>query len=275
MSARLFGVSSVLALMAAMPALAEMNFNRISTFATPDNMAEGEDRGRVTSAEIISASPDGMTLIYTDSPLGVVGLIDIADPKAPKALGNIAVGGEPTTAKIIGGMAFAGVNTSADHVNTSGKLVSIDLATKAVTAECELGGQPDSVATAKDGSFLAIAIENERDEDLNDGKLPQMPAGFVVKLPVKDGVVDCAGLQKIAGPHERAVDAHPDDVVTRGGLRAHHALPERQPGSFGRHEDNPLDGVGRAVQGAEPGQPLPAVRGHCCGPRTDHGQPVG
>jgi hypothetical protein len=197
MSARLFGVTSALALMAAMPALAEMNFNRVATFATPDNMAEGEDRARVTSAEIISASPDGMTLIYTDSPLGVVGLIDITDPKAPKALGNIDVGGEPTTAKIIGGMAFAGVNTSADYVNTSGKMVAIDLATKAITGECELGGQPDSVAAAKDGSFLAIAIENERDEDLNDGKLPQMPAGYVVKLPIKDGAMDCAGLQKI------------------------------------------------------------------------------
>ncbi len=197
MSARLFGVTSALALMAAMPALAEMNFNRVATFATPDNMAEGEDRARVTSAEIISASPDGMTLIYTDSPLGVVGLIDITDPKAPKALGNIDVGGEPTTAKIIGGMAFAGVNTSADYVNTSGKMVAIDLATKAITGECELGGQPDSVAAAKDGSFLAIAIENERDEDLNDGKIPQMPAGYVVKLPIKDGAMDCAGLQKI------------------------------------------------------------------------------
>jgi hypothetical protein len=197
MSARLFGVTSALALMAAMPALAEMNFNRVATFATPDNMAEGEDRARVTSAEIISASPDGMTLIYTDSPLGVVGLIDITDPKTPKALGNIDVGGEPTTAKIIGGMAFAGVNTSADYVNTSGKMVAIDLATKAITGECELGGQPDSVAAAKDGSFLAIAIENERDEDLNDGKLPQMPAGYVVKLPIKDGAMDCAGLQKI------------------------------------------------------------------------------
>lgn len=197
MCIRLLGFSSVLALVTAMPALAETNFNRVSTFATSDNMAEGEDTARVSSAEIISASPDGMTLIYTDSPLGVVGLIDITDPKAPKALGNIDVGGEPTTAKIIGGMAFAGVNTSENYIKTSGKLVTIDLATKAITAECELGGQPDSVAAAKNGSFLAIAIENERDEDLNDGKIPQMPAGFVVKLPVKDGVVDCVGLQKI------------------------------------------------------------------------------
>ena len=191
------GLTSALAICAALPALAEPTFNRIASFATPLNMAAGEDLARAPSAEIISASEDGMTLVYTDSPLGVIGLIDITDPAAPKALGNIDMGGEPTTAKIIGGMAFAAVNTSKDYVNTSGKLVSIDLATKAVVAECELGGQPDSVAAAKDGSFLAIAIENERDEDLNDGELPQMPAGFVVKLPVNAGVVDCAGLQKI------------------------------------------------------------------------------
>ena len=197
MSVRIFGVTSVVALVAAVPALAEMTFNRVASFATPDNMADGEDRARVTSAEIVSASPDGMTLVYTDSPLGAIGLIDITDPKAPKALGNIDVGGEPTTAKIFGAQAFAAVNTSADFVSTSGKLVTIDVATRAITAECELGGQPDSVAAARDGSFLAIAIENERDEDLNDGELPQMPAGFVVKLPVNDGVVDCAGLQKI------------------------------------------------------------------------------
>ncbi|MDZ4309032.1 MAG: esterase-like activity of phytase family protein [Cypionkella sp.] len=191
------GLTSALAMCAALPALAEPNFNRIASFATPLNMAAGEDLARATSAEIISASEDGMTLVYTDSPLGVIGLIDITDPAAPKALGNIAMGGEPTTAKIIGGMVFTAVNTSKDYVNTSGKLVSVDLATKAVVAECELGGQPDSVAAAKDGSFLAIAIENERDEELNDGELPQMPAGFVVKLLVKDGVVDCAGSQKI------------------------------------------------------------------------------
>ena len=197
MAARLLGLTSVLAIMAAMPAMAEQNFNRIATFATPDNMAEGEDRARVTSAEIIAASDDGMTLVYTDSPLGVLGLIDITDPAAPKPLGNVAVGGEPTTAQIIGGFAYSGVNTSENFTAPSGKLVTVDLATKAVVAECDLGGQPDSVAKAADGSFLAIAIENERDEDVNDGALPQMPAGYVVKLPLKDGAVDCAGLVKI------------------------------------------------------------------------------
>lgn len=193
---RFLTLTSVLALCSA-PAMADPVFTRIASFATPMNMAEGEDRARETSAEIITASDDGMTLIYSDSPLGVIGLIDITDPRAPKPLGNVDVGGEPTTAQVIGGQVFVGVNTSESYTAPSGKLVTVDLASKSVVAECDLGGQPDSVARAKDGSFLAVAIENERDEDVNDGALPQMPAGFVVKLPVKDGAVDCAGLQKI------------------------------------------------------------------------------
>lgn len=196
---RFLTFTSALALVAATPALSEPVFNRIASFATPQNMAEGEDHARPTSAEIITATEDGMTLIYSDSPLGVIGLVDIADPKAPKPMGNIDMGGEPTTAQVIGGMAFVGVNTSESYTAPSGKLVSVDLASKAVVAECDLGGQPDSVARAKDGSFVAVAIENERDEDLNDGDLPQMPAGYVVKLPLKDGAVDCANAQKIDG----------------------------------------------------------------------------
>jgi hypothetical protein len=189
--------ASALALIAALPALAEPSFNRIATFATPLNMAAGEDTARVTSAEIISASEDGNTLVYTDSPLGVIGLIDITDPTAPKPLGNIDMGGEPTTAKIIGDKIFVAVNTSESFTAPSGKLVTVDLASRAVVGECDLGGQPDSVASAKDGSFLAIAIENERDEDVNDGVIPQAPTGFVVKAAVANGAVDCGALQNI------------------------------------------------------------------------------
>lgn len=197
MTVKLAGLTSLLALSAALPALAEANFNRIASFATPLNMAAGEDTARPTSAEIITASPDGMTLVYTDSPLGVIGLVDITDPAKPKPLGNVEMGGEPTTAHFIGNRVFAAVNTSESKAKPSGKLVTVDPATRKVVAECDLGGQPDSVAAAPDGSFLAIAIENERDEDLNDGELPQMPAGYLVRLPVKDGAADCAALQKI------------------------------------------------------------------------------
>ena len=98
---RLLGLTSTLALATALPAFAELNFNRIASFATPDNMAAGEDRARANSAEIISVSEDGNTLVYSDSPLGVLGFIDITDAKAPKRLGNVPMEGEPTTAVIV------------------------------------------------------------------------------------------------------------------------------------------------------------------------------
>lgn len=184
---------SVLALAVAAPAFAQTTFNRISTFATLDNMAEGEDKTRPTSAEIMTATPDGKVLIYSDSPLGAIGLLDIANPKTPKPLGNIAVDGEPTTTVVLDQTAFVGVNTSESYTQPSGALRSVSLLDHKVIASCDLGGQPDSVAISADGSRLAIAIENERDEEVNEGAIPQMPAGFVVLLPIKDGAVDCGG----------------------------------------------------------------------------------
>jgi hypothetical protein len=195
MTVRLLSAVSVLALLTS-PALAD-SFNRIAAFPVIANMADGEDKSRESSAEIISVSEDGNTLIYTDSPLGTVGLIDITDARAPKPLGNIDVKGEPTTAHIIGGKAFIGVNTSESFVNPSGRLAVIDLASATEVASCDLGGQPDSVAVSPDGSFLAVAIENERDEDAGDGGLPQMPAGYVVKIPLNNGDANCAALQKL------------------------------------------------------------------------------
>jgi hypothetical protein len=190
---RLTCLTSALALTAG-SAWADMSFNRVASFATSDNMAEGEDRSAETSAEIIAASEDGMTLIYTDSPLGAVGLVDIADPASPQPKGNLAMDGEPTSVAVLGSTAFVAVNTSESFTEPSGALAAVDLETGVESARCDLGGQPDSVALAEDGSFLAIAIENERDEEVNDGALPQMPAGFLAILPVSDGAVDCSGL---------------------------------------------------------------------------------
>nr|WP_319247835.1 esterase-like activity of phytase family protein [uncultured Celeribacter sp.] len=199
---------------------AEMNFNRIASFATPNNMSEGEDRDRMTSAEIIYATEDGMTLVYTDSPLGVIGRIDISDPKAPKPLGNVDMQGEPTSVAILGTTAYVGVNTSESYTAPSGKLVVLDALSGEVKEECDLGGQPDSVAIAKDGSFVTIAIENERDEDLGDGRVPQMPAGFVDILDIKDGIADCDSLVKadVTGLAEIAPEDPEPEFVDVNGL---------------------------------------------------------
>ncbi|SIO33602.1 Esterase-like activity of phytase [Rhodovulum sp. ES.010] len=196
MKTRLMGLTSVLALTAG-AAHAEMHFNRIASFPVVENMAEGEDRARESSAEIIDATADGMTLVYTDSPLGVLGMIDITDPANPARKGNIALDGEPTSVAVIGSTAFVGVNTSESYTDPSGKMLSIDTASGEVTGECALAGQPDSVARAPDGSFLAVAIENERDEGLNDGVIPQLPAGSLQLLPLADGTLDCDAMATV------------------------------------------------------------------------------
>lgn len=172
----------------ALPTFAASTFNRIASFPAALNAPEAEE----TSSEIISASQDGMTLVYTDSPAGGIGLIDITDPKAPKAGGFVTLDGEPTSVTVMGGKAYVGVNTSESYVAPAGHLAVIDLASKTVEATCDAGGQPDSIAISKDGGKIAIAIENERDEDLNDGVIPQEPAGSVVLFDVANNAVDCS-----------------------------------------------------------------------------------
>lgn len=190
--------SLAIAVACAAPALAEQSFNRIASFPVVENMAAGEDRARETSPEIIAATADGMTLVYTDSPLGALGRIDITDPANPKPLGNIALDGEPTSVVVLGDLAIVGVNTSESYTAPSGYLAAFNLKDGTEAARCDLGGQPDSVAVAKDGSFISVAIENERDEDAGDGRTGQLPAGFLAMLDVTaEGGLSCDTLKTV------------------------------------------------------------------------------
>ena len=193
MHLKLVGMTSVLALCAG-TAAADMNFNRIASFATSLN---NQDASTESSSEIISVSGDGMTLAYSDSPLGVIGFVDITDPAAPAAKGTLDVGGEPTAVSMLGNVVFVGVNTSESYTEPSGMLKAFSMDTMAEVASCNLGGQPDSTAIAPDGSFITIAIENERDEDLGEGRTGQMPGGYVAVLDIADGAPVCDSLVKI------------------------------------------------------------------------------
>ncbi|MCR9085161.1 MAG: esterase-like activity of phytase family protein [Rhodobacteraceae bacterium] len=194
MRTRLVCLTSMLALTAGSAAAQEMNFNRIASFPVVTNMAEGGDTSRETSPEIIAATADGMVLVYTDSPLGALGRVDISDPANPAPLGNIALPGEPTSVAVIGSTAYVAINTSNSYTAPSGQFLAIDVTTGETVASCDLPGQPDSVAKSADGAFLAVAIENERDEDLNDGVIPQLPAGSLVLVNAAEGGLDCDSL---------------------------------------------------------------------------------
>ena len=153
--------------------------------------------GEDSAAEIIAS--DGKILAYTNSDKGSVDFVSIADPSNPTFISSIDVGGEPTSVEIYDGYAIAAVNTSASFTEPSGKVVTIDIETGKIVKEIALAGQPDSIAIAPNGKFAAIAIENERNEDVNNEMIPQYPAGNLAIVTADEvKYVDLRGLADIA-----------------------------------------------------------------------------
>ena len=147
------------------------SFQRVGTFANYKNAAIVE----TTVSEIVAATADGKTLIYTDAERGTIGFIDITNPAAPAAGGTVVLDPDsaddvdysPTSVDVLRNQyALVSADTSASKKNASGELLIIDLATRATVARIDLGGQPDSLKVSPDHRFIAIAIENERDENL-------------------------------------------------------------------------------------------------------------
>ena len=169
----------------------DKSFDLVTEWPVADN---GSD-----VAEILAASENGQLLIYTDSPGDQLGFVDITDPKTPNAGGVVPLPGEPTSVATAGDFALVGVNTSGSYKEPSGLLAIIDLRERSIIAECDVGGQPDAVAVSPDGSLVAIAVENERDEDLNDGVIPQLPAGHlaVFDLDAASMPTNCDNVRKI------------------------------------------------------------------------------
>lgn len=221
--------------------VAEKFFNRIATYPVCMQIDTLCNTNTETVAEIVAASNDGNTLIYTDSPGDQIGFVDITTPASPTGLGVTAVGGEPTSVAVVGGFALVGVNTSVfgdgdtagdkeGNLLASGTLKVVDVATQTVVAgaDIDLQGQPDSVATSPDGNYAVIAIENERNEDhdsLGDdiGVNPQTPAGKVVIVNTRDANpvnwtatdVDLTSLASIAAsdPEPEYVDINDDNIA--------------------------------------------------------------
>src|SRR5918994_3119793 len=149
----------------------DWSFQRVGTFANYRNTSLGS----TTISEIVASSADGKTLVYTDAEGGRIGFIDITNPETPQPTGVVLVDPNPgddveytpTSVDVLRNQfALVAVDTSTSKTNTDGSLVVIDLATHQRVAEIDLGGQPDSVKVSPDHRFVAIVIENERDEAL-------------------------------------------------------------------------------------------------------------
>lgn len=219
-----FVLAALAAVLLSGTAMAEPLFNRIATFSVPQNLPADRDPKKKTVSEIIAANGDGTLLAYTDAEQKALGIIDIADPANPKPAGFVPLEGESTSVTILGDKAFVAVVTSGDNFKEpAGHLATVDLKTKQVVAKCDLGGQPDSVTLTKDKGKIVIAIENERDEKLNKGALPQLPAGNLTLIGIKDGNIDCATRQVVdltgiaavepTDPEPEFVDANQDGLV--------------------------------------------------------------
>lgn len=177
-------------------------FERVTTWNICEKLDANCNVDTETLAEIVDASPDGMMLCYTDGALSEIGFVDITDFMNPKHAFSVALAGEPTSVAFTsdGMHAIAAVNTSPDFVNATGELAVIEMASQMIIATIPLPGQPDSIKIK--GTTLAVAIENERDEDLGDGEPPQMPPGYLVVMDIsaedattwEPNVIDLLGL---------------------------------------------------------------------------------
>ena len=180
-------------------------------------------------AEILAVTPDGRTLVYTDSATREVGLVDLTTPAAPRQIAGVQVAGEPTSVAVSrdGRFALVAVDTSASFVSPSGQLAVIDLRARTVVRTIELGGQPDSIALNHNGSVAAVAIENQRDEEIVvgevEGGLPQAPAGFLAVVDLQGqperwtaGRVELTGLDGTLYPDDpepEYVDINEDGIA--------------------------------------------------------------
>lgn len=195
------------------------HFKRIATFPVYLNT----DINVETVAEIVAASSDGNTLIYTDGKTGNLGFVDISNPAQPLPAGITPLGGEPTSVAVTGQYALTAVNTSPSFVAPSGNLQVIDINTHSLITSFDLGGQPDSISVSPDGRYAAVAIENERDEDLGDGAPPQAPAGYMVIVDMLGAPAEwtlrtvnlsgLAGMRFANDPEPEFIDINSDNIA--------------------------------------------------------------
>jgi hypothetical protein len=144
-----------------------------------------------TVAEISTVTPDGNTVIYTDAAAKRIGFVDLRDPAKPVGLGTLSLtelghaDDQPTSVVAHGEFVLVVVDTTGgDFAHPSGRVDVVRVADRTRVHSIDLGGQPDSIAISPDGSFAAIAMENQRDEEFTppgreEGDLPQPPTGFV------------------------------------------------------------------------------------------------
>jgi len=158
-------------------------------------------------AEIVAATPDGMTLVYTSADAGVLGLIDIASLERPVLLPRVNVQlmglGEPTSVAISpdGRYAVVAVRLGDDVSNARRGLLRVYDITRPGAVkhvkDITVGVGPDSLALAGEGRTLraVVAIEDEETDAKGDATLDGQ----------RPGHIDVVGLQDLYGGRSTGV----------------------------------------------------------------------
>ncbi|OBJ91574.1 alkaline phosphatase [Mycolicibacterium conceptionense] len=169
-------------------------YHRTATYPVYLNEQRGDSpEGPVkeTVAEISTVTPDGNTVIYTDAAAKRIGFVDITDPAKPVGKGTLSLAelghkdDQPTSVAAVNDHVLVVVDTTGgDFAHPSGRVDIVRIADRTRVHSIDLGGQPDSIAISPDGTFAAIAMENQRNEEFTptgkeEGDLPQPPTGFV------------------------------------------------------------------------------------------------
>ncbi|MFC9897520.1 esterase-like activity of phytase family protein [Nocardia sp. NPDC127579] len=167
------------------------SYHRLATYPVFQNRPEGVAAETATSAEISAVTPDGKTLIYTDAAGKRIGFVDLGDPAHPKGAGTLSLAqlghadDQPTSVTVAGAYVLVVVDSSGGNfAQPSGRVDVVRISDRAKVHSIDLGGQPDSIALSHDGARVAIAMENQRDEEFTPaggakGDLPQPPTGFL------------------------------------------------------------------------------------------------
>jgi len=158
-------------------------------------------------AEIVAATPNGMTLLYTSADLGRLGLIDIANPARPVLLPPVDVRlggvGEPTSVAVTpdGRYAVVAVRLDDDVDNPRRGLLRVyDIRNPQAVRhalDVTVGIGPDSLALVGAGRTLraVVAIEDEETDAKGDATLGG-------KRP---GQIDVVDLQALYGGNTNGV----------------------------------------------------------------------
>ncbi|MEX3649724.1 esterase-like activity of phytase family protein [Mycolicibacterium porcinum] len=176
---------------------AQESYHRTATYPVYLNRPADDPANKETVAEISTVTPDGNTVIYTDAAAKRVGFLDITDPAKPIGKGTLSLAelghkdDQPTSVAAVNDHVLVVVDTTGgDFAHPSGRVDIVRTGDRARVHSIDLGGQPDSIAVSPDGSFAAIAMENQRNEEFTppgkeEGDLPQPPTGFVQLIDLK------------------------------------------------------------------------------------------